>query len=729
MAEEVKRAVCGFCSSHCRYRVKVKDDRFLGIDHQKRKDSPTAERWRRIIAGCPRAVAATEFLYHPDRLNYPLKRVGERGGNQWQRITWEQALDEIAEKLKEMRANYGPEALAISTSGEQNSADEYRVRFQSLFGTPNLLGPPTCGVGMVLSHLLSGWMVYQPYIRPETRCFMLLGANPAAAAPQLWSVIRDARKGGLKLIVVDPRGTDVAMAADLWLQPRPGTDAALMLGMVHTIISEGLYDKDFVARWCHGFDKLAERVSDYPPGKVQDITWVPADKLREAARIYATNKPGLIFHCNGLEEQPNALHALHLRYILPAITGNIDIPGGDVLLEPHPRARLVADVELVDQIPAEQKAKMIGANRFKLYSWPVYHIMQENVAKVRKQPLPSLWITGVAHAPSVFRAMTSGKPYPVKAMLTVAKNPLLTLPNAKLIHEALMKLDLHVAMDVFMTPTCRLADYVLPAACCFEKDTLQGGDYALYLQGGEAAIEPLYERKPEFYFWRELGIRLGQEEYWPWKTLEEAYDYRLAPMGLTFKEFMDAKGYDNPPHRHKKYEERGFGTPTGKFEIYSTILEELGYDPLPSYEEPLRSLVSDPELAKEFPLILIAGGRNRRYYHSQDRQLESLRKRDPDPIAQINPEKGGELGITDGDWMWIETPVGRVKFKCRYFRGIDPRVVQAEHGWWFPEEPSLDALWRSNINAVLDDAPELCDPVSGNFVLRGQLCKVYKAED
>ena len=248
MAIETKRIVCGFCASHCRYKVRVEDGRFLGADLQKRTDSPTAEQWRKIVAACPRALAAPEFLYHPDRLNYPLKRAGKRGEGKWQQIGWEQALDEIAEKLAEIKDNYGPEALAIATSGEQNSADEYRMRFQSLFGTPNLLGPPSCGAGMTLSHLLTGWMVYLPYIRPETRCVMLLGANPQAAAPQLWNGIRALQKLGLKLIVVDPRGTDPALEAALWLQPRPGTDAALLLGMINTIISEGLHDKDFVDR-------------------------------------------------------------------------------------------------------------------------------------------------------------------------------------------------------------------------------------------------------------------------------------------------------------------------------------------------------------------------------------------------------------------------------------------------------------------------------------------------
>jgi anaerobic selenocysteine-containing dehydrogenase len=256
---------------------------------------------------------------------------------------------------------------------------------------------------------------------------MLLGANPQAAAPQLWNGIRALQKFGLKLIVVDPRGTDPAVEANLWLQPRPGTDAALLLGMINTIISEGLYDKDFVDRWCYGFDRLVERVRDYTPRRVAGITGVPLEKINEAARMYATNKPGLIFHVNGLEEQANATQALHSRYILAAITGNIDIPGSDALLEPHPRLRLVADLEMLDKMSGEQKNKMIGGERFKLYSWPVYDRLREIVEKTRERPLSSFWISGYAHAPSVFRAMIDGKPYPVKAMVTIAKNPLLTM--------------------------------------------------------------------------------------------------------------------------------------------------------------------------------------------------------------------------------------------------------------------------------------------------------------
>ena len=728
MVTETKKIVCGFCASHCRYKVKVEDGRLIGFDRGGvKKDSIMAKMWANVIGGCPRANAAAEFVYHPDRLNYPLKRVGKRGEGKWERVSWDQAMDEVADKLGKLRAKYGPETLAMTSSGEQNTGEEFRVRFQSLFGTPNFLGPHSCGIGMVLSHLMSGWMIYMPAVRPETKCLMLIGANPHQAGPMLWNVIRDARKVWLKLIVIDPRRTVVAEEANLWLQPRPGTDGALLMAMIQTIIAEGLYDKAFVERWCYGFDKVAERVKDFTPERAESIIGVPAEQIKAAARMYATIKPSQIFHTNGLEEQANCTPALQSRYILAAITGNIDVPGGDVMMEPHPTYRLDKEFELTDMLKPEQRAKLIGGERFKLYSWPTFDILEKNINRVRERPLSSAWVTGLAHAPLVYRAMLTGKPYPVRAMLTVAKNQLLTLPNAKLIYDALMSLDLHVAIDTFMTPTCRIADYVFPAACGFEKASLQGGNYTLYLQGSEAAVEPLYERRAEFYFWRELGVRLGQENYWPWETLEGFYNHRLSPLGVTFRQLMAAKGYDNPASRDRKYEAKGFGTPTGKFELYSTMLEKMGYDPLPYWREPLVSKLSDAKLDADYPMTLLAGARNRRFYHSQDRQIDSIRKRDPEPIAQLNPQTAESLGIHGGDWIWIETPIGRATFKCRYFEGIAPDVVQAEHGWWYPEDASIDSVWRSNINAILDDDPDLCDAVSGNFIFRGQRCKVYRA--
>jgi len=283
-----------------------------------------------------------------------------------------------------------------------------------------------------------------------------------------------------------------------------------------------------------------------------------------------------------------------------------------------------------------------------------------------------------------------------------------------------------------------LADYVLPSASWLERPCINTiCDTVSFIGGGVAPLPPVkegeYERRTDYEFWRGLGIRLGQEEYWPWKTLEEAFDYRLAPLGYTLDRFVAEKGgHTSSRLEFKKYEKVGFATPTGKLELYSTILEKLGYDPLPRYHEPPESPTGSPELAQEYPLVLITGGRFLPMYHSEHRQIDSLRKQHPEPIVQINPQKAAELGIDDGDWIWIETPRGKIKQKCQYFKGIAPMVIHAQHGWWFPElpgeEPWLHGVWESNINVVTDDDPAHCNKISGGWPLRALLCKVYKAK-
>jgi anaerobic selenocysteine-containing dehydrogenase len=196
---------------------------------------------------------------------------------------------------------------------------------------------------------------------------------------------------------------------------------------------------------------------------------------------------------------------------------------------------------------------------------------------------------------------------------------------------------------------------------------------------------------------------------------------------------MGKGGYYFPKPEYKKYERMGgFATPTGKCELYSTIFEKLGYDPLPRYKESFESPFSRPDLAEKYPLILITGGRFLPYFHSEHRQIESIRRRRPDPVVQVHPETARKMDIQDGDWIWIETQRGRIRMKCQYFDGIEPRVVHAEHGWWFPElpgeEPWLHGVWESNVNVLTEDAPELCNKLSGGWPLKTGLCKVYKVK-
>jgi anaerobic selenocysteine-containing dehydrogenase len=314
--------------------------------------------------------------------------------------------------------------------------------------------------------------------------------------------------------------------------------------------------------------------------------------------------------------------------------------------------------------------------------------------------------------------------------MTVANNPMVTNANSKLVYEAIKNLDLYVVMDYWMTPSAALADYVFPAACWVERPWLETHwGCCPNIQAGEQGVKPLAERRPDFEFYRELGMRLGQD--WPWQTMEELYSYQLSPMGYTFQEFVTKVRRDFPPIEYKKYERMGFATPSGKVEIHSSIFEELGYDPLPDYEEPVESIANNPELAVEYPLTLITGGRFRPMFHSEQRQIESLRKLHPDPIVQINPELAQKHGITDGDWVWLETRMGRMKQKARLFSGIAPEVVHAEHGWWLPEkpeaEPSLHGAWESNVNVLTDDDLNKCDPMVGGWQLKNLLCRISRA--
>ena len=732
--EGLKRgsSTCWWCHNKCYVQLTVKDGRLEKVEGD--PNHPDAEMILRAVTACPRARHAAEIVHHPNRLSFSLKRAGERGEGKWREIPWEQALDEIAARLAEVRNRYGAEAVATSC-GTGRTNDEYRVRFFNLFGSPNVIGQAKICFGpqRIVGYAITGYPVGRSRVLTKTKCILIAGSNPAQAFHRRWISFLESKKAGGKIIVIDPRETEPARVADIWVQPRPGTDCALYLGIINAIIEEELYDKEFVDKWCYGFNILREYVKEFPLEKVTGITWVPAEKIREIARMYATSKPATIMSAMGVEQLNNNIEALHCLVILAAITGNLGVRGGQELPGAHDQYIGDTEIELNEMLPLEQKAKEIGGERFKLMSLRGYDLIMKYAIK---KGIPRFGLAS-PHEPSVYRAMITGKPYPVRAMITLASNPLVTQANTKLVYKALKSLDLYVVHDFFMTPSAELADYVLPAAMWPERPCVFNFyGTAPFLEVGEALlpakVDGRFERRNDYEFWCDLGRRLGQKDYWPWDTLEEAFDYRLRPLGKTMKEVIGEGGVTGYSVKEKPYEETGFGTPTGKVELYSTILEKLGYSPLPRFYEPPESPISDPELSKEYPLILITGGRHLPYFHSEFRQVDSLRKMRPYPIAQINPDTGRNLGIEDGDWVWIETLRGRVRQKCQLDKGIHPRVVHAEHGWWFPElpgeEPWLHGVWESNINVVTDDKPDHCNPISGGWILRTLLCKIYKAK-
>lgn len=727
-----RKSICGWCKGRCDVLVHSEGDRLTRVETDKHAADGALGR------GCKglRYKNAAEWFYHPDRLTHPLKRAGNRGENRWTRVSWDQALDEIAIRLGELKSDFGAKTLTV-VNGDSWTHEEYKQRFLSLFGSPNHTGPsPICmGPRALVSEAVMGW--YSQFsVRPVTRCVVMLGCNAAPSRPELYRATLQAIKNGASLITLDPRRTKLAEKSDVWLQVRPGSDGAVLLGMIHHLIENDLYDHDFVERWCHGFEPLRQRVAEYTLERVEQISGVPAADIRRAAELYAASKPAAFVEGMGVEQQSNSAQIIHARCILAAITGNIDVEGGEELPGPHVDYVTDRQVELVDRLSPEARQQQIAHDRFRLHSWPGQDLLHRRIAGQHGDKGGAHWYLGQAHQPSIYRTILSGSPYPIKAMISSAGNPMISHANTKLVYSALKALELYVVADHFMNPAAQLADYVLPIASWLEKPQLWSYmGYRDKLSACHAALPPVtseYDRRSDFDLWRGLGIRLGQEADWPWQTLEESYNDRLKGLDTSFDELCRKGRVRDITPAFRKYEKHGFATKTGKLELYSTLFEELGYDPLPYYTPPVTSWDRQEGFAEEYPLVLINGGRPYEYMNSQWRQIPALRERYPDPVVQMHPVTAEASGIADGDWVWLENPLGRIRQRCRYFDGILQGVAHADAYWWYPElpgeEPSLHGVWISNINVLMDDDPDICNEIVGTWPLRYTKCRIYRDE-
>ena len=718
---ETRRAYCGLCHPRCGVLLHIENGRAMKVE-----GDPNHPISRGRL--CARGKLLIDHLYHPARLNYPLKRQGERGSNQWQRISWDQALYEVAERLASLRDRHGPETLAF-THGTYRTHHWDGRRFFNLFGSPNLCGPNT--ICFCSSNTVE-YATYGGFVRGDlrqTKCLVLWGHAPSQSDPVFaFEEIVLAKKRGAKLIVIDPRRIAEAKFADMWLQIRPGTDLALMLGWLRLMITEGWYDRDFVDRWTVGFDDLRKAVDPYTVEKVSEITWLSPEQVRESAKCYATTKPGVITWGLGLDKQGmNATQAVRARCLLRALAGNLDVPGGELLGCSEPVGSIIGNevMECNEALPPEQRAKQLGADEYPLFGFPGW---ERNVAANSRLPRdymrpPVADMTCVAHERAVLEAAISGHPYPVTAIISLAHNPLLSLPNVRRTHEALKALQLYVVSDYYLTPSAALADYVFPAACTLERTEL-------WLTPGfcmpcPKAVEPLYERRDDYQFWRGLAIRLGQAEHWPWETVEQVWDYRLAPVGLTFEELKARNGLIGPAE-YRRYEHFGFGTPSGKVELRSATFEALGCDPVPRYHEPPLSPLA--EEARQYPFVLITGSRFMPMYQSEQRQFEAARAHMPQPQVTIHPDTAKQLGLAEGKWAWVETPHGRIRLLTHVSDTVHPRMLDVQHDWWFPERPGKDpelfGVFESNANVLCPDAAQYCSPEIGSWPHSALLCRI-----
>jgi len=692
MAGRIVKSACRGCHGGCGVLVTVEDDTVTSIKGD--PDSPVNRGWL-----CIKGKRYHTITHHPQRLTHPLRK---RNGS-WERISWDDAYDEITERFLKIRDRFGAESLVVGYgTGRDNEAFIYR--FANTFGTPNVLTAghmcygPRIAVGIARCGNL-------PVVDYEGRpaCVIVWGANPLVSNPDEYKglYLAQAMKQGAKIICVDPRRSMVAGQADIWLRLRPGTDGALAWGMINVIIGKKLYHEEFVDAYTHGWDDFCRRAEEYPLSWVSEKTGLVPSEIEAAAELFANTKPAGIHWGVALEQSKNCVNTISLLTCLMAMTGNLDRPGGNVFY-PNPPVFNASRLGLHRRLSEEARAKRLGGDRFRLADF-----------------------IAVLNPKAVWDAILEEKPYPVKGLFLISTNPVISRANAREVKAALIKTDFTVVADFFMTPTAREADIVLPSSTWLEHDYV--GD--LWKRHGwvvarQKAVQ-VGEARSDYEILNELGKRCTDPALW-WPTVKDALNEILSPSGHTWEEFC-SRGYLQGERRFRKYREGGFRTPSRKFEFSSGILERLGYDPLPGYFDPSESLWGNPDLAQRYPYQLITGARIPFFFHTENRAPGPLRSRRPDPLVEIHPDTAAAKGIGEGDWVSIESPRGKVVQKAVLTDRVPKEVIAADHGWWFPEVED-DLGWdRSNIDILTENGFESCDPAMGSTNLRVLLCDICKA--
>jgi anaerobic selenocysteine-containing dehydrogenase len=698
---KVKKTVCGLCAvQNCGMNVYVENKRVVKIEGM--LENP-------FNSGmlCPKALAAKDLPADPKRLISPLKRTGERGEGKWKSISWDEALDTIAEKFAEIKNYDGPEAVAFTrgSGAGWNSNWDYLQRFIHAFGSPNVATNINVCYGPRVGPYRFTWGGVPAPDWENTKCMVLWAFNPFETYSGNYSSrIMDAKERGAKLIVIDPRFTPTASKADIFVAPRPGTDGALALSLAHVIIKEGLHDEEFIGEFVYGFEEFTRLVEDYPPEKVEKITQVPSATIRDVARIYATTKPGILRDGNGIDQMTNAVQTARAIQALSVITGNIAIKGGLVIMPGLP----IPDLAMRGMWKEKLADKSVSKH-------PLFHLVWSITD-------PDLW-----------DAILTDKPYPIKALFIIGHAPRVLNSEADVIVEkVLKKVPFLVVHDLYMTEEAKMADIVLPAASFLECTRLRITRYqiAAHLQHlclQNRTIEPPGEARCDEEVVYALATRLGLDEHFPWKNVDEFINALIEPLGITVDDlrkdpggFVRAYSPKDLYREYTAYKEKGFNTPSKKVELYSPTFKKFGYDPIPEYIEPMESPLSKPDLAKEFPLIGDAGVKTILYTHSQERTWPLLTSIMPEPWVGINPKKADELGINDGDTVLVESPRGGVKLKAKVTEAInDPDTVFLTYGWG----QSYGGDWPivNNITPGMDRCPISTSTSNHTF-----LCRIKK---
>ncbi len=777
---------CPMCVSRCGATATVSEGRLIAIGPD--PAHPTGR------AVCVKGKAAPLILDHADRLLHPLRRTGAKGARDpgWEQISWDEALDTIASRLRQIAAESGPEAVVFgsaspSTSALSDSVD-WITRLRRAFGSPNFTcSMELCGWGRYLASTYTFGAPVPGAFMPDLEnagCVLYWGYNPSISRLVHATATVDAVARGARLVVVDPRRTGLASKAEHWLQVRPGTDAAVALALIHVMLDRGWYDERFVRRWTNApllvrrdtgrllraeeiagpvvrsgyvawdlsegepvihdpaartsgvaesrlamsgtvevatadgpvrcspvLEQLRRHCESMAPEAAEAVTGVAADAIVATARTLWTSRPVAFYGWSGLEQHSNTTQMIRAINVLYALTGCLDVPGGNVLFTPVP-SNPIDGIELLGD---DQRARAIGVDDRPL------------------GPARFEFVTGE----DFYTAALEHRPYRARGLVNFGANLVMAHGDSARVRDALASLDFFVHADIFPGPTSDLADIVLPVASPFETEALRVGfevsqEAQSHVQLRRPVVEPRGEARSDLQIVFGLADRLGLGEHFWDGDIEAAWRHQLAPSGITLEALRaEPRGISlDLPTAYRKYEDHGFRTPTGLVELYSQALAAHGHPAFPTFAEPSLSPVSRPDLVAEYPLVLTCA-KSLRYCESQHRQVADLRRAAPDPQVEVHPETAAARGISAGDWVRISTPNGTVRARAKLNAGLDPGVVCAQHGWWQGCEelglPPTDPyeLGGVNLNLVLRQAPS--DPISGSSPLRASLCDVAPA--
>ena len=735
--QERKPTNCHYCGYCCAFIATVEDGRVVDLE-----PDPTRYPYDpKILAGCRRWRMNLDALDGADRVNYPLKRAGERGAGQWERVSWDDALNEIAGRLNSLAAEHGKGVLASMIGGPHASFWPLH-RFMTLFGSPNNMGiGQICWNPRIWMDVLTfGWTV-EIDLCADTECLFVWGTNPAESDNSaFWQAIRSYGASPTPVVVIDPRFTRTAGVADLWIAPKPGTDCTLALGFIHVIIEEGLVDEAFVSEWCHGFDELVEHVRPYTPEYVSGICDVPAADIVRAARWFGEAKAAALISGRGIDQVGASVAPTHRAICcLRAITGNVDKPGSCVIAEGSDFVPEV-DLELTLEHFEELSSLCLNTPYTPLQCYEGYAKVEKLTERLGRK-LPARYLTSV-HPDLALRAMETGEPYPIRALIIQATNPLLTYADTHRVFNALMGLDLIVVLDYYLTSTASIADFVLPSAGAIERPLFQAhGGVANIAYGGPKAVEPYYERKCDYDIFRELGLRLGQAAEWPDETFEDAIASTLEPCGMDWETYCKL-GLCHQPYGYFKHlmpgpdgRPQGFATSTGKIELASEALAMFGGPRLPEQGKPRRlctpEFIARAEAEGAVHVPLITGPRKQPYNASMYFNNEDFRRKVSFPVVEMSSQMADDLGFAEGDCVEIATDKGSACFVLatavmRY------GLICADYGWWHPEwdavAPHYGGMWESNVNCLTSCSVDEGEPMIGTWSYNDIDCVIRKID-